>query len=25
MAKANIAAVLKKIEENDIKFVKLWF
>ena len=25
MAKANIAAVMKKIEENDIKFVKLWF
>ena len=25
MVKANIAAVMKKIEENDIKFVKLWF
>ena len=25
MAKAEIAAVMKKIEENDIKFVKLWF
>jgi glutamine synthetase len=25
MAKADIAAVLKKIEANDIKFVKLWF
>jgi glutamine synthetase len=25
MAKTNIAAVMKKIEENDIKFVKLWF
>ncbi len=25
MAKASIAAVMKKMEENDIKFVKLWF
>jgi glutamine synthetase len=25
MAKASITAVMKKIEENDIKFVKLWF
>ncbi len=25
MAKATAAAIMKKIEENDIKFVKLWF
>jgi glutamine synthetase len=25
MAKADVAAVMKKIEENDIYFIKLWF
>jgi glutamine synthetase len=25
MAKVNVAAVMKKVEENDIKFIKLWF